>query len=41
MMRELKEFMKHEAMVGLYVGMVMMIVVFLFVHFILGIEAFA
>lgn len=37
----LKEILTHESVIGLLVGITMMIIVFLFVHFVLGIKAFS
>ena len=41
MIEKLKGFLAHEAINGLLVGIAMMIVVFLFVHFVIGIKAFS
>lgn len=40
-MKELiKELLKNEAIRGFLIGLCMMIVVFLFIHFVLGVKAF-
>lgn len=41
MKSQFKEFITHESIKGLLFGIVMMVVVFLFVHFVLGIQAFS
>lgn len=41
MIQTMKELFANESIKGLFIGILLMTVVFLFVHFVLGIKAFS